>query len=237
MKLRTILLAGVLCVVAGIVIATAAAVTVLVRRPARAQVATELASGREGFEELQNYRRSLFRSEAAVVTEEPRLKAVTASEEISHATVLGVARELQKALSSDLFLLADPEGHLIADVTNPDASGQLIDNAVVRDALAKDEAAGVWIDDGHAYQVQARKLGFGANIVGVLVIGYELDSRVAETVHRQTGDPVVILLGDKPIATSTFEHDAQPAPAELASALAGMNVAGGAAVGEAMIDG
>src|SRR5262249_21389121 len=155
------------------------------------------------FTELQGYRQSLFRAEIRVVAEEPRLKAVAATEEITHETILGVAQELRRAVGSELFLITDGRGQLLADVAAPEArGGALGHDPVVATALSAGEAAGVWADDAAAYQVQARRLAFGTTVVGVLVVGHKLDDRVAQTVRRQTGSAVVITLDGKTIASA-----------------------------------
>ena len=49
-------------------------------------------------------------------------------------------------------------------------------------------------------QVHARRLSFGSTIVGVVVVGYKLDDRIAKTAHDQTAIGVSIALDDQPIA-------------------------------------
>src|SRR5262249_35389979 len=125
------------------------------------------------------------------------------TEEISHETILGVAQELRRALVCDLFLLTDGRGRLLADVSDPEAQGgDLSHDPMVAAALAQGEAAAVWVDGATALQVQARRLAFGQTTVGVLVVGYRVDDRVAQAAQRQTGGAIVVTLDGKPIATS-----------------------------------
>ena len=114
----------------------------------------------------------MLRSEARVIAEEPRLKAVTSAEDVGRDTLVGVALELHQATASDLFVLTDSSGKLILDAADPEQSGHdLKSHDVVRDALARGDASGVWTSGQSAYQVQARRLEFGETPFGVLVIG------------------------------------------------------------------
>jgi sigma-B regulation protein RsbU (phosphoserine phosphatase) len=157
------------------------------------------------------------------MAEEPRLKAVVATQDVTRETVVGVAQDLRRAVGSELFVLTDGAGRLVVDVADPGASGDLASNPVVAAAIQRGEGGGVWIHDQRAYQVKARRLQFGITVVGVLVLGYELDDRVADTVQRQTGDTVVIELGGAAVAASALDGGRRPDRARLGAALAAVS--------------
>jgi len=113
-RVRTAILAGVLLVVGGALAALVWSLSSLIDSRVRRQVAEELQRSRQVLEDLQAYRQSLFSTEIRVVAEEPRLKAVAATEQITHETVLGVAQELRRAIGSELFLITDGAGRLLS---------------------------------------------------------------------------------------------------------------------------
>lgn len=206
MKFRSILLASITLLIAGIIAATVGSVAVLLQRAARNDITADLHRARQVFDEQRAYRESIHRSESRVVADEPRLKAVVATEDISPETVYGVAFELRKALQSDLFLITDGDGRLLADVLDPKATGfDMKGNPLVAGAIADGAKSGVWTTDGAVYEVQSRRLEFGTTTVGVLVIGYTIDERLVETVRRQTASLVVVELDGKPVAVSQAE--------------------------------
>ncbi|HEX9101436.1 MAG TPA: HAMP domain-containing protein, partial [Polyangia bacterium] len=206
MRFRTLLLVALVALVGVTVLATLLAVSGVIDRAAQTELADKLERGRRVFEDVQRYRATLYRAESRAIADEPRLKAAVDTQEVSQETVLGVAADLRKAIQSDLFLLADGTGHLIADVADPRASGfDLSKNQEVAAALQRGDGFGIWTHDGHAYQVQAHRLTFGSTTVGVVVIGYELDDRVADSVTQQTGDVVVVELEGAPIAASLVD--------------------------------
>jgi sigma-B regulation protein RsbU (phosphoserine phosphatase) len=217
-RIGTAILVGVSLLVAVVMASMVWAISTVVERDARQQLTDGLERSRQVLEDLQAYRQSLFRQEIRVVAEEPRLKAVAATQEVSHETVLGVAQELRRAIASELFVIADGEARLLADVADPAAVGaDLTGLPVVSEALIQGESEGVWTDEQAAYQVQARRLAFGLTAVGVVIVGHKLDDRVAQTVRRQTGSVVLVVLDGRLIAGSTLDRGKRPSTEEVAT--------------------
>ncbi len=209
-KFRSTVMLGMLAVLAGVLAATAGVFTVVLDGSARRDTAEELTRTRRVFEDLHAYRQSLLRAEGRVVSEEPRLKAVIATDSISHETVVGVANELRQTLQTDVFVLTDEKAQLVVDVANPKAEdGDLSTNKLIADALKEGEASGVWTEGDRVYQMQARRLAFGDTVVGVLATGYRWDDRVAQTVEAQTASGVFVLLDGKLVAGSGLQPNAQ----------------------------
>lgn len=220
MRFRTGVLLAMLILVVGVAIATVTAASILIDRSARTDLAESLARDHLAFEDLQGYRQTLFRSQIRVVAEEPRLKAVAATEEITHETVLGVARELKVAVGCDLFLITDGDGRLLADVADANAAGfDMSSNPLVAKALSSGQGNDIWTDEKAAYQVEAQRLDFGKTVVGVLVIGFKLDDAVARTITQQTGGSVVVLMGDEPVAVSFPSEIHRPSDADVQKTL------------------
>ena len=206
MKLRTVLLLGIVLLSAVLLAATVGGVATAVRGAAYREVAEDLERAREAYGLIKAQRDARYRSEARVVAEEPRLKAVVATEDISNETIAGVAQELRKALQSDLFLLTDGGGILLTDVLDPKATGfSLKTTPLVAGALAEGEAAATWTTGGRVYEVSARRLAFGTTAVGVLITGHELGDTVAESIGRQLGCAVVVQRDNRIAAVSGIE--------------------------------
>lgn len=204
MKFRTVVLLGILAVVVFGLAATVIAVGVTLDRAARTDLVEDLVSSRQVFEDFADYRQSLVGANARVTAEEPRLKAVVATEEVSRETILGVAGELGRVLGSDLLLLLDAQAQILCDLADPEATGDLSMNPTVAKALAEGEAKGIFTDAERAYQVHASRVVFGSRTVGILVVGQAIDDATADTVRRQTQSEVVVELNGRAIAKSAF---------------------------------
>lgn len=175
----------------------------MLNRAAREALRVELTAAQRVFAETWNYRRSVLRSEARVVAEEPRLKAATSAEDVGRDTIVGVALELHQAVASDLFVLTDASGRLLLDAADPEQSGHdLTSHEVVREALSRGEASGVWTSGQAVYQVQARRLEFGETPFGVLVLGYAVGSKLVDSLERQLGARAVLELDGEPVVIS-----------------------------------
>ena len=220
MKFRTTLLLCVVLLIAGILAATVGGLAITLRRAAWSGIEEDLTRSRADFEEHLALRRSLYRAECRVVAEEPRLKAVVATEDVSRETVISVAFEIHKAIRSDLFLLTDGEGRLLADVADPKAAGDSMrSQPLVAGALADGDSTGILTHAGRAYQAAGHRLSFGETTVGVLVIGYRIDDGLAAVLQRQTGSDIVIELEGKIIASSTITGGTLPESPALSAAL------------------
>ncbi|MCA9662679.1 MAG: hypothetical protein KC486_30345, partial [Myxococcales bacterium] len=182
MKLRSAILASSVLLVVGVGVAAALTVSAAIDRSARRDLAEELDRSVEVFRDLQGYRASLYRAQVDSIAQEPRVKAVVNSSDIDHATILDSARELQRSSGADLLLLTDGDGILRADTLDPKAEGfDLSAMPVIAGALADGSKAGIWVADDNAYEVQSRALTYGDESFGVLVLGFAIDDRVAET--------------------------------------------------------
>lgn len=217
MKLRTGMLVGISVLVVAIIAATVIAVAVVVDRAERHKLREELVRSRQVFEDLLGYRHSVLRSDCRVVANEPRLRAMVATRDISRETVVGVVTELRRSLGSDLFLLTDGEGTLLADANDPDAAGfDMTTKPAVAAARDQGDGAEVWISGDRPYQVQACRIDFGTQRVGIIVVGRAFDDAAARAVLRQTGSTLVVTIDGKRVAGSS--EVAEP-PAELAAAV------------------
>lgn len=205
MRFSTAILAAMTALCVAVIAAAAGVLATTTARAARSSVEVEVRRAAEVFSDLSEYRGSLYRAYAQVVSQEPRLKALVNTREIDHATVIDSARELQGGVGCDLLVLTDSAGRLRADTADPTAEGfDLTGLPAVAEALASGEASAIWVDSARAYQVQARGLRFADETVGALVLGFAIDGRVAATVSRETGAEVMITMGPTTIAASSM---------------------------------
>ena len=107
MRFRTAITLTILLALAAALLATVAVVSVVLERAARRELTAELARDRDALVDMLRYRSSLHRAESRVLADEPRLKAVVSTEDVTSATILGVLSDLRRALRCDLLLITD----------------------------------------------------------------------------------------------------------------------------------
>ncbi|MEO7733379.1 MAG: SpoIIE family protein phosphatase [Kofleriaceae bacterium] len=193
MKLRSTVFLWVLVLVLVVLGATIGTIASVLNRSTRQRVAEDLARSREVTLDLHAQLQTLYRQECRVVAEEPRLRAVVATEDVARETIVDAVKALATTLRAGVFVIVDADGHLIADHAAPEAEGfDLSDRSVIRQALDHGAASGVWLADGKVFQVQGCRLEFGARVVGVLVVGHAIDDAKAETIARHTGGALIV---------------------------------------------
>lgn len=223
MKLRTTLFLWVLILVVAIVGATIGTSALVFDRSTRARLTEELERSRVVVLDLDKDRQGRHKQECRVVAEEPRLKAVVATEDVARETILDAVRTLAVTLKADVFVIVDAEGRLIADLRHPDEEGDAMQHLpVVAQSLATGEPqAGLWVDDGKAYQVAGCRLEFGARVVGALVVGHAIDDGFANTVAKHTGGELIVAIDGAPVTQLTSEITAAEVPPAIAKVRAG----------------
>jgi sigma-B regulation protein RsbU (phosphoserine phosphatase) len=221
MKLRTAFLAGFLGLSAAVVAGTAVVVTVVIDQSTRAQLEEDLVDSRVVVERIHRQQQKQNRDKARVIANEPRLRAVIDSDDTDRATVLDVARTLKKEADAGLFLVADGEGFLRADVLHPEDEGfDLRGLPVIAAALADGHASSVWSLPGVVYQVAAIRMDFGARVSGVLATGRAIDDSWAREIYEQTRAALVVELDGQVVAAAGFDEVSKQ---ELGRAIAGLD--------------
>lgn len=141
------------------------------------------------------------------------------------ATIRDTARELWAKISQEnaLFLVADPQGRVIASLGEPAGVQQRDQLPVVRSALKlfPKQAAGFLEQNGKLFQVVLTPVyiesGRGPALINVLVAGYEVDRGVAGNLKESTGGSEFVFIVDGRAITSTLTA---PATAALLKSMA-----------------
>ncbi len=185
------------------------AILFIIRQTVRSQIAVQVsestaASARE-FEMIRQQLQLELSRTAAMLAEIPTLKALMTTRDAP--TIQDGSTPFWKLAGSDLFLLADPGGKVMAlHVTRPglDESEAAVH---VASALKEGKDSAWWYDGGRLYWVFLRPItsgdGGNAKNLGEVAIGYEVDSSIAEQLAVVAESKIVLTADDKVIA-STF---------------------------------
>ena len=185
------------------------AILFIIRQTVRSQIAVQVrestaASARE-FETLRQQLQLQLSRTAAMLAEIPTLKALMTTR---HApTIQDGSTPFWKLAGSDLFLLADPGGKVMAlHVTRPGLDDSEAE-VHLASALREGKDSAWWYDGGRLYWVFLRPItsgdGGNAKNLGEVAIGYEVDSSIAEQLAVVAESKIVLTADDKVIA-STF---------------------------------
>jgi signal transduction histidine kinase len=192
----------IICVLTG-------AILFIIRQTVRSQIASQVrdstAASVHEFETIQSQLQLQLSRTAAMLAEIPTLKALMTTRDAP--TIQDGSVPFWKLAGSDLFLLADPAGNVMGLHVTGTGMDQKGAQAHVASSLKDGEDSAWWYEGGRLYWVFLRPItaGAGSNIkqLGLVVIGYEVDSTIAEQLALVADSKIVLTASGKVIA-STF---------------------------------
>ncbi|HET7206539.1 MAG TPA: HAMP domain-containing sensor histidine kinase [Terriglobales bacterium] len=161
------------------------------------------------FETAQRQRELQLSRTAAMLAELPTLKALMTTE---HApTIQDGSETFWKLGGSDLFVLSKPDQELVAlHMTKPGWSATAAERELKRSTHLGEDAAW-WYDDGRLYWVFLHTITSGAGQttqqLGLLAVGYQVDSAVAQQLAAVTGNQIALSISDTIIASTLPRRD------------------------------
>jgi signal transduction histidine kinase len=156
------------------------------------------------FESVQRQREFQLSRTAAMLADLPTLKALMTTED--PLTIQDGSAAYWKLAGSDLFVLARHDSEVVAlHMSKPGWSGA---NAAhdLRRSIVQGEDASWWYDDGRLYWVFVRPITAGSGStsqqLGLLAVGYQIDSTVAQQLAVVTGYQIALATSDNVIAST-----------------------------------
>jgi signal transduction histidine kinase len=179
-----------------------------------AQAENELERGlQEAGTLLEEYRTTLFghfSRETRLIADLPKLKAALDTKD--PATVQPLANEYQRLIGSDLFLVTNPTGQVLAEAGRLHAPlGNPAAQQAIRQAMQGHEAVSLWHDRGGVIQVVSVP-SFLGQVLGTVSAGFSLDEEAAQRFKTLTNSEIAFAVGNR-IQASTL-------PAEFNTTLA-----------------
>ncbi len=175
------------------------------------KIRKDLLAAQKVFEEFQRLRFAQLLVATNMVAEVPQLKAVVTTPGLDHPTYLDSARTAQQLVHSDLLMLVDNEGRLLASVTEPQRFGDLVtDNPAFASALQKEPFQGIWVTGNGLYQVVASPMLFGEDLAGAVLTGFAINEQGVNALAAMTNCQVALMTPDILVTSSSsqalFEH-------------------------------
>jgi signal transduction histidine kinase len=156
---------------------------------------------------FQNFQRehelSLMHS-AELLANLPSLKALMTTQHA--ATIQDASTDLWHLGGSDLFLLADRTGKVVALHATTPLFSRAHAQELLQNSLHQEDSRHWWVDGEHLYEVILQPVFFGSpsdnNPLGVLAVGHETDERTAQEISRIASGDVAFSWGNTiPVST------------------------------------
>ncbi len=205
-RLRTKFLLSMVAVSATLTFATLLAVEHAVQRQARVGIERDLQNSVSAFRNFQTQREWTLERSVALLADLPTVRAMMTTRD--SATIQDASRDLWHLAGSDLLILADGSERVVAlqaaarEITI--RQGQEFFSQIV----SHEETRHWWYVDGHLYEVFLEDIYFGPvsdqRVLGYLVLGYEIDDRLARDVSGISASEVAFRYEDA-IVRSTLK--------------------------------
>jgi signal transduction histidine kinase len=204
LRLRTQLLIATFLIICALI----GAFLLIVRHTMQSEIAEGVRQSTDAslhaFENVQQERELQLSRTAAMLAELPTLKAVMATQ---HAlTIQDASEPFWKLAGSPLFVLASPDGRVFGfHVSKPGWEASLAETDLKKSIEQGDDAAW-WYGNGQLYRVFLRTILVGSENnqrqLGILAVGYQIDSTVAGELALASGSQISLATGDKIIAST-----------------------------------
>jgi len=198
LRMRTKFLLSMLLISAGLTCTS----LLLVRRSVQGQVKKEIFADLHNsvstFRNFQRERELTLIHSAELLADLPILRALMTTQH--EATIQDASNDLWRLAGSDLFVLADRTGRVVAlHTASPGLTHEMAQQSFGA-TLSQEGPEHWWFGAHHLYEVFLKPIYFGPaaenRLLGFLVIGYEIDDKVASQVSRIAASQVAFFYGD-----------------------------------------
>ena len=212
LRMRTKFLLSMLLITAGLTATSLLLVRHSIQTQVKKEIFSDLQNSVSTFQNFQREREQTLTQFADVLADLPNLRALMTTQH--EATIQDGSADLWRLAGSDLFVLADREGRVVAlHTTSPGFSRDMAQQSLGV-PLDQEPSSHWWFGAQHLYQVFLKPIYFGPasddRLLGFLVIGYEIGDHVASQVSRIAASQVAFSYADT-IVRSTLNpaHEAE----------------------------
>ncbi len=212
LRMRTKFLLSMLLISAGLTSMSLLLVRHSVQTQIKKEIFADLHNSVSTFQNFQRERELTLTHSAELLADLPNLRALMTTQH--EATIQDASTDLWRLAGSDLFVLADREGRVVAlHTTTPGFTHEMAQTSLGV-PFNQEPSSEWWFGAKHLYQIFLKPIYFGPatenRLLGFLVIGYEIGDNVAAQVSRIAASQVAFYYGDT-IVRSTLDpsHEAE----------------------------
>jgi len=209
-RLRTRFLLSMVLITAGLTALSLLVVRHSMRSHVRDGIVQDLRNSVTTFQNFQHDREAMLTHSAELVAYLPITRAIMTAHD--PATIQDASKDVWPLTGSDLLALADRNGKVVALHTKSEGFTREAAQQYFEQSLNEEDSSHWWFGAHHLYQTFVQPVYFGKTegpLLGFLVIGYEIDDRLAQEVSKVSASQVVFSYGDEVVATTLTANQAQ----------------------------
>ncbi len=172
----------------------------------RQSIAINLRNSVLAFQDFRHQRETMLSNDVALLAYLPITRSIMSNSD--PLTIQDASRDVWKTASFDLFVLVNESGKVVALHTNTpgfttEAAEKYFQQSIEED---RGESSHWWLGEHHLYQTFIQPIYRGSRtegtLLGFLVVGYEIDGRLAAEVSKVAGSQVAFSCADEVVATT-----------------------------------
>ena len=223
LRMRTKFLLSMLLISAGLTSTSLLVVQHSLKKQTRKNIEADLQNSVSTFKNFQQERELTLTRSAELLADLPIVRALMTAPDA--ATIQDASDRLWQTAGSDLFVLIDRAGRVVALHTSSPGFTAEMAKASFADPFTQQAPEHWWFGGSHLYEVFLKPIYFGPAAedrqLGFLVVGYEIDERVASQVSRIASSQVIFYYA-KDVVRSTLsplqQSELAKQPSKAASA-------------------
>jgi len=206
LRLRTRFLLSMLVITAGLTTTSLLLVRRSVESNVRQSIAVNLRNSVAAFQDFRHERERMLTSDVALLADLPITRAIMTGPD--PVTIQDASQSVWEIANNDLFVLVDRGGKVVALHTKTPGFTREAAEKYFHQSMEeeRDASSHWWVGDHHLYQTFIEPIYRGSRtdgtLLGFLVIGYEIDNRLAGMVSKVAGSQVAFSCGNEIVATT-----------------------------------
>src|SRR6201998_2331746 len=206
-RLRTRFLLSMLVIIAGLTTTSLLLVRRSVEANVRQSIAVNLRNSVAAFQDFRHERETMLTSDVALLADLPITRAIMTGPD-DPLTIQDASQQVWQIAAFDLFVLVNPSGKVVALHTKTPGFTRDVAEKYFQQSLDEDrgESSHWWLGEHHLYQTFIEPIYRGSRtdgtLTGFLVIGYEINDRLAAEVSKVAGSQVAFSCGDEVVAST-----------------------------------
>ncbi len=212
-RLRTRFLLSMVLITCGLTALSLLVVRHSVQNHVREGIVQDLRNSVTTFQNFQHDREVMLTHSAELVAYLPITRAIMTAHD--PATIQDASTDVWQLTGSDLLVLADRSGKVVALHTKSEGLTREEAQKYFERSLNEEDSSHWWFGAHHLYQTFVQPVYFGSKtegpLLGFLIIGYEIDNRLAREVSKVSASQVAFSYGDEIVATTLTADQAQSA--------------------------
>jgi signal transduction histidine kinase len=203
-RLRTRFLLSMVLITAGLTALSLLVVQHSMQKRVREGIAQDLGNSVTTFQNFQHDREVMLTRSAELVADLPITRSIMTAPD--PATIQDASRGVWQLTGSDLLVLVNRNSQVVALHTKSIGFTREAAEQYFQQSLNEEDSSHWWFGAHHLYQTFVQPVYFGSrtegSLLGFLVIGYEIDDRLAREVSKVSASQVAFSYGSEIVATT-----------------------------------